>query len=414
MLDGTDAVAHEYAQLVAQSARLLPGLADVPAALRRHAFAGPPPRAGALVKDVGRLRVALADAGQPTPRTRFLDAQLRALECTVRRLAGQEVAFPAEISETFGVTVEPGAADVYADAHRALGALLPGSGSLARRCAEYRRHDEVPPALLLLAVRALSAALRERAAAVLPPGECVEYRLVADAPWAALHTWLGHGRSIVTVNLGARPRWGGLPALVAHEAYPGHHTQRCRAELGGTPERDVVLVRSPHAVVAEGAAEVGLGVLVGPGWGIWAEEVLADAGLGRSFDGGLAERLDAVARDLRPVRQDAALLLHDRRLPYGARPEAARRHIERWLLVEPSRARRIVDGLGGPLWRGYVAAHVEGPRLVNSWLRRGTEGSPARFRRVLDEQLLPVDLRPADTGALDAGGGDRRPAAALA
>ena len=118
MLDG---LAYEYALLAARAARLLPGLAEVPPAVRRRVLDEPRPRASALVRDAGRLRVALAGAGLDTPRARFLVAQLRACEATVRRLAGQDGEFVAEVADTFGVTVRPGSEEVYAAAHRTIG-----------------------------------------------------------------------------------------------------------------------------------------------------------------------------------------------------------------------------------------------------------------------------------------------------
>jgi len=380
-------LAAEYVLLAARAGRLLPGVADVPPAIRRRAAAEPPPRASDLVRATGRLALAVPGADLDARRARFLTAQLQALECTARRLAGQEVAFAREIADTFGVRIRPGCTDDYRRAHARLADLLPGPGPLAERVAQHRRSDEVPPALLLPALRALSQALRRRTP-WLVAGEHATYRLIPDAPWSALHTGLGGGRSVVTVNLAARPRWGQLPALVAHEAYPGHHVQRCRAEAGALPELAAVLVRSPQSVVAEGAAEEGLGVLVGPGWGAWARDILAE--VGARFDAELAERLDEVGRALRPVRQDAALLLHGPR----PRPDAAVEHVRRWLLVDGARARRIVAALASPLWRGHVVADVEGSRMVSSWLRAGTDSPIQRYARLLDEPLVPVDLLP--------------------
>lgn len=370
-------VAAEYVLLAARAARLLPGLAEVPPDACRVVAAEPRPSASALVRAAGRLALAVPDAGLDPPRARFLTAQLGALECTARRLAGQELSPVEEVRATFGVTVEPGVEDRYRRAHVELGDLLPGRGSLARRAAAHRRRDEVPPARLLPTAWALADALRAR----LPRAEGqVDWRLVADAPWTALHTWSGAGRSVVALSLGARLRWGQLPGLVAHEAWPGHHVQRCRAERG-TPERRVVLVRGPQSVVMEGAAEEGLEVLVGSAWGAWAREVLGERGI----DWALAERLAGVDRVLRRARLDAALML-------PGRPDQAVRHLRRWLLVDEARARRIVGGLATPLWRGYVAAHVEGPPMVRRWLRAGTDVQ-RRYGRLLDEPLLPEDLR---------------------
>lgn len=387
-------VVAEYVALVARAGRLLPGLAAVPPAARARAAAEPRPTASGLVRATGRLAIALADADLAEPRARFLDAQLRACECTARRLTGQAVPFPEEVARTFGVAVHCGEPDRYRHAHAELADLLPGRGPLAVRMAAHRQRDEVPPDLLLPATRALSDALRARTP-WLPAGEDVTFAVVADAPWTALHTWRGAGRSVVTVSLAARLRWGQLPGLVAHETYPGHHTQRCRTDAAA-PEQRVVLVRSPQSVVAEGAAEEGLGVVVGPGWGTWAEEVLDGLAPG-GFDGGLAERIDDVASVLRPVRLDAALLHHDRHAAAGAAAE----HLSRWLLVDGPRARRIVAASAAPLWRGHVAAHVVGPPLVNSWLRHGAGSVVDRYRRLLDEPLLPADLRATSTAGPD-------------
>lgn len=381
-------VVQEYALLTARAARLIPGLAEVPPAARRRVAVEPQQTASALVRAAGQLRMTVPGAGLDASRARFLAAQLRAVECTARRLAGQEIEFVAEVADTFGVTVRAGSTDGYRRAHRDIADLLPGRGPLCERLARHRLADTVPPDQLLPALRLLSAELgdRTRARWPLPTGESVEYRLVPDAPWTALHTWLG-GRSVVRVSVAARLRWAQLPQLVAHEAYPGHHTQRCRAEGAPWPEHRVAVVRSPQSVVAEGVAEAGLDVLVGPGWGRWAEEVL-DGLLGRRFDPLVAERLERAVRELAPVRLDAALL------SLGSRgsTEDATRHLRRWLLVGEERARRIVGALAVPLWRGHVAAHVAGPPLVNSWLRSGSRPVTDRYRRLLDEPVVPADL----------------------
>lgn len=407
-------VVPSFVALVAQAGRLLPGLADVGADARSRAVVTPLMTPSALVRAAGQLAAQLPEAGLEPSRARWLGAGLRALECTCRRLAGQDVGFVKEVADTFGVTIRAGDDGHYRQAHVELADLLPGRRPLVERLAAHRRRDEVPRDRLLPAVRALSAALRDRARAMwpLPAAEDVGYRLVADAPWTALHTWLGPHRSLVTVNAGARLRWSQLPGLVAHEAYPGHHVQRCRAALAarGRPEQAMVLVRSPQAVVAEGAAEVGLEVLVGPEWGRWAEDVLAPVlgapsfgsavfgGTvfdGAVFDGVLAERLVRAGRALLPVRQDAALLLHGRRIPHSE----VRRHLRRWLLVDEARAGRIVESLASPLWRGHVAAHVEGPPMVNSWLRQGAGSLTERYLRLLDEPFLPLDLRLTGAGS---------------
>ena len=124
---------------------------------------------------------------------------------------------------------------------------------------------------------------------------------------------------------------------------------------------------------------------IGDGWGPWAAEILADLGL--RFDGHVAERIAAAAAPLNRVRQDAAILLHDR----GADADEVAGYLQRWSLVSSERARQQIRFLTHPLWRAYISTYVEGFDLLSRWLHaRPAEQSVAdRFVRLLDEPLTP-------------------------
>jgi hypothetical protein len=61
---------------------------------------------------------------------------------------------------------------------------------------------------------------------------------------------------------------------------------------------------------------------------------------------------------------------------------------EKWLLLDHARATKTVEFLTDPTWRAYVFCYAEGHRLCRAFVG----GDPARFRRLLDEQLTPADL----------------------
>jgi hypothetical protein len=383
----------EYLALTFRLGRLVPGLSavgNVDSEVWQRVRVEPTPRPADLVRQSGRLAQELADIPLDPVRGDFLAGQLRAVECAARRLAGQPVPFVREMVECFDVVPRRGREDDYAAAHAELAALLPGSGSLAARLIAYRSAHEVPPDRLVAALATLSELLRGRTGAVvsLPPTETVSFRVAGEAAWSALHRYCGRFRSQITVNAGARPRRTQLAQLVAHEAYPGHHTERCRKEAGigrEWPEHAVLVANSPQSVVAEGAAELGLAAVLGPGWGPLVADALA--GLGLDFDGELAERVEAATARLARVRQDAALLLHDR----GAPVELVLAHLRRWLLVDEPRARQILQFMCQAVWRGYTTTYVEGAELVGAWWAR--DPGPARLRRLLDEPLTPRTLR---------------------
>jgi hypothetical protein len=148
----------------------------------------------------------------------------------------------------------------------------------------------------------------------------------------------------------------------------------------------VFLVNTPECLMAEGLADLGVEAAVGAGWGPWAEEVLADLGL--RLDGHLAERISAAAAPLNRVRQDAALMLHDR----GADADEVIAHLQRWSLVSADRARQQLRFLTHPLWRAYITTYVEGFDLLSGWLAGRPAGQPVadRFVRLLDEPLTPA------------------------
>jgi hypothetical protein len=337
----------------------------------------------------------LDSAGLAADRTAYLCGQLTGLECTARKLGGEPVSFLDEVSAYFQVDVVLGDPAAYAAAHAELAALLPGSGPLAERYAAYRRREECPPDRLAEAVHALSSALRDRVRGQygLPEVETVRYDVVTDQPWSGFNYYEGNYTSRVAINADLPHRMGQLPHLVAHEAYPGHHTEHCRKELGRVERADrlehtVFLVNTPECLMAEGLADLGVQASIGEGWGPWAAEILADLGL--HLDGHLAERIAAAAAPLNRVRQDAAILLHDR----GADAEDVIAHLERWSLVSPDRARQQLRFLTHPLWRAYISTYVEGFDLLSSWLdaRPAGQGVADRFVRLLDEPLTPAGV----------------------
>ncbi|MER5394919.1 DUF885 domain-containing protein, partial [Saccharopolyspora sp. NPDC002686] len=264
----SEALAVEYVLLGLRFDRLVRGFADSytgDPALQREVAAEPPPDPARLAADANRLRADVVTADLAEPRRRFLAAQLTALECSGRKLAGAELPFAAEVEACFQVTPTTGDPDEYRKAHRELSALLPGRGSLAERLRAVRRRDPVPADRLGVAVEAVSSALRDRVRArfELPVGETVEYRIVSDKPWVGFNHYAGGFRSKVAINADIGHRASTLPQLVAHEAYPGHHTEHCRKEAGlvlrdGQVEHTIFLINTPQCVLAEGLADLGL------------------------------------------------------------------------------------------------------------------------------------------------------------
>ncbi len=399
----SDLLIREYLMLGLRFDRIEDGYVDSftgDPQLRRAVADEPAPEPSALAGNAEWLLAALPgvprDGGFTDQRADFIAAHLRALACAARKFAGADIGFVDEVRAYFDVEITRGDEDRYRAAHAQLDDALPGPGPLADRMAAHRKAEEIPPDRVEEAIEAFSSALRDivRARYPLPEQETVVYEVVTDKPWSGFNYYEGGYRSRVAVNADLRQPMSHLPRLVAHESYPGHHTEHCRKEARlveglGQSEQTIFLVNTPQCLMAEGLADLALHAAVGPGWGRWAQEIYADLGL--RFDGERAEAVAAASAGLAEVRQDAALMLHDE----NRDSDDVAAFLRRWMLVDDVRARQTLKFLCSPLWRAYTSTYVEGYRLLRAWLddRPDGVGLSERFGRLLDEPLIPSALR---------------------
>jgi hypothetical protein len=376
-------------------------------ALRAVVGAEPTPQPAELARRAQTLIAELPGAdGLDPQRADYIAAHLRALACAGRKFAGEDVGFVQEVHDYFDVDIVKGDPEKYREAHRKLDEALGGTGPLADRMQAYRSGEEIPPERLEECIHAFSSALRDRVRAdfPLPDAEAIVYEIVTDKPWSGFNYYEGDYRSTVAVNADLKQQMSGLPRLVAHESYPGHHTEHCRKEAGlvergGQTEQTIFLVNTPQCLMAEGLADLALYAAIGTGasgatgggqdWGAWAAEIYADLGL--RFDGERAVAVSQASAALADVRQDAALMLHDEHRDV----DDVVAFLQRWQLTSETRARQSLRFLSSPLWRAYTSTYVEGYRLLRSWLdaRPVDVTLTERFGRLLDEPLVPSALR---------------------
>ena len=396
LLDADGDHVTRYLELGLALGRHVEGLVDAytgPPALAAVVAAQPPAEPARLV---GAARALLADlqvdAELEAGRRHWMAAQVRGLLTTAERLAGMPLGYADEVEACYGVRPRMVPEEVLADAHRRLDAVLPGTGALAARYASWRESQAVPADRLAAAVASLAEDLRERTRRSfgLPDDERVDFELVTDRPWAGFNHYLGDLRSRVAINVDLPVLSPSLAHLVAHEAYPGHHTEHCRKEAGLVRgrrwmEETIFLVGTPQCLLAEGLADLGLEVVVPGGAPARAEMAASHLHpLGVPFDDEVVAEVAAAAEGLQGVRGNVALLLHGD----GVGPGKAVAYAERWGLLPRPRAEKLISFLTDATWRAYITCYVEGLPLC----RRYVAGDPARFARLLTEQLTPDQL----------------------
>jgi hypothetical protein len=318
----------------------------------------------------------------------WLRDQVHGLATYARVLAGESISYSDEVEACYGVRPTRWDEDVYRAAHDQLDALLPGDGSLLERREAWREAHQMPSEKLLPVLTDVLAELRGRTAALLGlvEGEEMFVEEVHDEPWWAFNYYLGGLRSRVVINVDVPTTYDDMLDLAAHEAYPGHHTERTTKEQllvreQGLIDETINLVPTPQSLLAEGIAET-------------ADEILGEEAReaaiaimrrhGISYD---AEHSHEVRKTFAPMRRlgvDAALLIHED----GATEEQAKAHLMRWGVLTEKRATQSIRFVVDPTWRAYVITYSAGGELARAY----HGGAPAKFKELLEGQVRARDL----------------------
>jgi hypothetical protein len=272
--------------------------------------------------------------------------------------------------------------------------ILPGEGSLAERLAARRRQLEVRPEQLTGLLERIADELRSRTARhiSLPAGECIEIAFVTNQPWGGYNWYLGDARSRIELNTDLPLHVNELVDYMAHEGYPGHHTEHALREMRqfrgeGHGEYAVQLINTPECVISEGIA-TSASSMVFPNDEdlIWtATELLP--GLGITMDVGETVALKRARWMLRAVRGNAALMLHVE----GKSADEVAAYLEQWALLTPVEARKALEFIGSALWRTYTFTYTYGRDLLEPLLQG--EDRFAMFERISSEPVYPALLR---------------------
>jgi hypothetical protein len=380
----TSSVDEQYLLLGLRLGRHVDGLVDAyfgPPELAERAAAGDPIDPAALAEEADALLAEVPEG--------WLADQLRGLRTYAGVLAGEPIGYAEEVERCYGIRPTRTDEAVYAAAHEALDALLPGNGSLLDRREDWRESNMLEDDRLFPLLRELVADLRVRTRDTfgLPEGEEIALEPVSDEPWWAFNYYLGGLCSHVVINTDVPTTVQDAVHLVAHEVYPGHHTEHAwkerlivqeRGELGEV----ILMVPTPQSLVSEGIAETGVDVLLDERGRAEVAAIVARHGL--EYDPELAHAIAEAAAPLATVGMDAALLIHEE----GCSLEEAQAFVERWGLSTPDRAAHRISFVTDPTWRAYVVCYSEGERLCRAW----AGGDPARFRRLLTEQVRVCEL----------------------
>src|SRR5829696_4947581 len=405
-----DAFGREYARLSFAIERHVPGFIDAylgPDDLRAELNPASAQVPAALVTAARHLLARIPALDATEGRKGYLTKQVEAMLTVTRRVAGEELPYREEVRLLFDI--EPGATPegVYDAAIADLDSLLPGDGPIVERMVAWRQSYAIPPELARRLVDIILPELRARTQEFvdLPEDESIEIRMVQDQPWSGYNWYLGNGRSRVDLNTDLPIYAYRLTDLLAHEGYPGHHTEHALKERlyteQGLGEHALQLINTPECLISEGIATVAEKMLFTPQELVRfrRERVYPVAGI--TGDPECEVAIGAALRILRSVPGNAALLLHEE----GRNQDDVVAYLQHYGLTTEAEARQRLRFIADPLWRAYIFTYHVGYELISTWLDQAPTERFERFRRLLTDQVYPSQI-----AAWTASGGGPLPA----
>lgn len=396
-----DPISADLVTLAFRIDRHFPGFIDAwfgPDEVKQAALAGEPIPPRDLAPEARRLMDDITRAGLDPNRQQALLAQVRAMETITRKLAGEEIPYRDEVRACFDI--EPAAIPeaAFERAIADLDRILPGDGEVSARLAAWREASRLSPEGARAAIDLILAEVRDRTAAqvTLPPGEGVEVRFVADKPWSGYNWYLGGYRSAVDINTDLPIYAVNLVGLVAHEAYPGHHTEHALKDQllyreRGLGEASIQLINTPECVIHEGIATLAEEMIFPGDDGVtWRRNVLYPR-VGVDHDPARDREIGSALAALRGVAGNVALLRHAE----GGSEADAISYLMRYGLNEEARARQRLRFIDDPLWRPYIFTYHVGYDLLGAWLAQAPDdaGRWDRFRQLLTQPSTPSMFR---------------------
>jgi hypothetical protein len=235
----------------------------------------------------------------------------------------------------------------------------------------WRKQFEVPTEKLMPLLEKVAAEVRSRTVreVPLPEGEEIELSLVSDKPWGGYNWYLGNMRSLIEINTDLPVSSLSLVDYLAHEAYPGHHTEHALRDAAqyrgrGQGEYAITILNSPESFIAEAIATTARGLIFeGDSDLEWAaEHIFPEIGIAPDIE--QISQVREAQREIGAVSCNASLLLNED----GRPTDEVVQYIVQWGLRRQDEAEHSIRFLASPLSRIYVFTYYYGERLLEPLL----------------------------------------------
>jgi hypothetical protein len=349
-----------------------------------------------LTEQTARLATDISQADSlDSQRKDFLARQVTAMQMSLRLLSGEKVSLAAEVQALYDVQPAWKDESNFEAAHRELDKALPAGNSLQERMQAWNRSFELSVEKVREVLPFIIKRLRDLTHAKfnLPKGESFALEFVSNQPWGAYNWYLGKYKSRIDLNTDLPIKVNALAGLIAHEGYPGHHTELSIKEAKLIRQRHyqehaLTLINAPSCVIAEGIATTALETVMAESemeaW--YREEILPRAGL-TDIDPKQLMEVDLARRKMSGMVGNAAFMLHDQ----DKSEIEITLYLQKYGLYTEREAQQSLKFISNPLYRSYIFTYHIGYDLLKELFSHGDRD--LYFRRLLEEPVTPQQIR---------------------
>jgi len=387
-----------YLYLGLQIDRHVEGFVDAyygPPEIKKRVQSEDLPSPDQLGHNVKLLMSNLEDTSYDDHRTGYLRKQIIAMQTIIKKLQKEKISYLDEVEQCFDIRPKRTDETKFPEALETLEELVPGTGPLTDRYETYRTQFEIPRDNLLSIIKLTCEIVQKKTkltvvGSELPDHEGVEFSIVENQPWSAYNWYLGQAQSKIEVDI--TPPKNALVILdtIAHECYPGHHTEHAIKEhllyhQKGYGENAMQLTLAPESLVSEGIANYGRQLIFSDQEVLdWTNEhVFPLLPTRPTFDTETQLEIANAAKVFDALGSHLAFLLHVDGL---STDEVVKFALENTFLTE-KRIQTHLLFVQDPLWRSYIFNYYYGEYLVRKHVEQGDR--LARFQDLLQAQYWP-------------------------
>lgn len=397
---GEDFVGEAFVRLALALDQQIPGYVDAyfgPATWQEEVAGDGPRPLSLLAQEATQLAENVASSDLLGPeRQPFLARQIAAMQASIRLRQGEKMSLADEVEALYDVRPHWIEEAHFVEIQQLLADLLPPGGNLQERMKLRKQALEIP----VEQVKQLLPQIRQRLRQLtqqhfpLPTDETVEVTFVQEQPWMAYNCYLGQGHSRIEINTDLPLYIHDLATYVAHEAYPGHHTELCIKEnllvqRAGHFEHTITLLNAPSCVVSEGIATCALSTIVpADAWIAWhAEEIFPMTGYSH-LDAQREYAIEQALEGLTGVYGNAAFLLHEQ----GETAPTVSNYLQQYGLLTAPEADKRITFMNSPADRAYIFTYYWGQQLLHELFAQQRDRI-YWFNRLLTEPVTPTQIR---------------------